>query len=197
MNRPGANVTGVSWFGSALDAKRVEFLHELVPKAAKIGFLVNLSNPSGEFQAREVKAAADTVGKQLEVLGASTEDEIVAAFAMIAQRGVGALQVALDPFLLNRRDQLVALAARHAVPAIYGVRDFVVAGGLASYGNSVVEAYRQAGIYVGQILKGAKPADLPVVQPTKFEMVINLKTARALGLTIPQTLQVAADEVIE
>src|SRR5262249_54083110 len=151
-----------------LEAKRLEFLHELVPKAAKIGFLVNLSNPSGEFQVREVKAAADTVGKQLDVLGASTEDEIVAAFAFIGQRGVGALQVALDPFLLNRRDQLIALAARHAVPAVYGVLDFVVAGGLASYGNSAVEAYRQAGIYVGQILKGTKPADLPVVRPTKF-----------------------------
>ena len=197
MNRPGANVTGVSWFGAELEAKRLEFLHELVPKAAKIGFLVNLSNPSGEFQVREVKAAADTVGKQLDVLGASTEDEIVAAFAFIGQRGVGALQVALDPFLLNRRDQLIALAARHAVPAVYGVLDFVVAGGLASYGNSAVEAYRQAGIYVGQILKGTKPADLPVVRPTKFEMAINLKTARALSLEVPSTLLARADEVIE
>jgi putative tryptophan/tyrosine transport system substrate-binding protein len=197
MNRPGANVTGVSWFGSALEAKRLEFLHELVPQAAKIGFLVNLSNPNGDFQVREVKAAADAVGKQVQALNASTNDEIVAAFAMIAQQRIGALQVAIDPFLLNRRDQLVALAARHAVPAIYALRDYVVAGGLASYGNSLVDGYRQAGVYTSRILQGAKPADLPVIRPTKFELVINLKTAKALRIEVPPTLLALADEVIE
>jgi putative ABC transport system substrate-binding protein len=197
MNRPGANVTGVSWFGAALEAKRLEFLHELVPQAAKIGFLVNLSNPNGEFQAREVKAAADAVGKQVQALNASTNDEIVAAFAMIAQQRIGALQVAIDPFLLNRRDQLVALAARHAVPAIYALRDYVVAGGFASYGNSLVDGYRQAGVYTSRILQGAKPADLPVIRPTKFELVINLKTAKALRIEVPPSLLALADEAIE
>jgi putative tryptophan/tyrosine transport system substrate-binding protein len=197
MNRPGANVTGVSWFGSALEAKRLEFLHELVPQAAKIGFLVNLSNPNGDFQVREVKAAADAVGKQVQALNASTNDEIVAAFAMIAQQRIGALQVAIDPFLLNRRDQLVALAARHAVPAIYALRDYVVAGGHASYGNSLVDGYRQAGVYTSRILQGAKPADLPVIRPTKFELVINLKTAKALRIEVPPSLLALADEVIE
>ncbi len=197
INRPGANVTGVSWFGAALEAKRLEFLYKLVPNVTKIGFLVNLSNPNGEFQAREVTAAAGIVGKQVEVLRASTDNEIATAFATIVQQGVGALQVAIDPFLLNRRDQLVALAARHAVPAIYAVRDFVVIGGLMSYGNSLVDGYRQAGLYTSRILKGAKPADLPVLQPTKFELVINLKTAKALGIDVPAELLAFADEVIE
>jgi len=190
-------VTGVSWFGAALEAKRLEFLYKLVPNVTKIGFLVNLSNPNGEFQAREVTAAAGIVGKQVEVLRASTDNEIVTAFATIVQQGVGALQVAIDPFLLNRRDQLVALAARDALPAIYAVRDFVVIGGLMSYGNSLVDGYRQAGVYTSRILKGAKPADLPVLQPTKFELVINLKTAKALGIDVPAELLAFADEVIE
>jgi ABC-type uncharacterized transport system substrate-binding protein len=197
ISRPGANVTGVSWFGSALDAKRLELLDELVPNITNIGFLVNLSNPSGEFQAREIKAAASVVGKQVQVLGASTDTEIVMAFATIVRQRLGALQVALDPFLLNRKDQLVAQAARHKVPTIYGARDFVVTGGLMSYGNDLVDSYRKAGMYVIRILKGTKPADLPVMQPTKFELVINLGTTKALGLAIPSTLLALADEVIE
>jgi len=197
MNRPGANVTGVSWFGAALEAKRLEVLYELVPNITKIAFLVNLSNPNGEFQAREVKTAAGIVGKQVAVLGASTDNEIDKAFAAVVEQGVGALQVAIDPFLLNRRDQLVALAGRHALPTIYALRDFVAIGGLMSYGNSLVDGYRQAGVYTARILKGAKAADLPVMQPTKFELVINLKTAKTLGLEVPPTLLIRADELIE
>ena len=197
MNRPGANVTGVSWFGSTLEAKRLQLLNELVPDITTIGLLVNLSNPNGEFQAHEAKTAAGAVGKQLEILGASTDSEIATAFATIVRQRIGAIQVAIDPFLLNRKDRLVALSADHAVPAIYALRDYVVAGGLMSYGNSLVDGYRQAAIYSARILKGSKPADLPVMQPTKFELVINLKTARALGLEMPATLVGRADEVIE
>jgi putative tryptophan/tyrosine transport system substrate-binding protein len=197
INRPEANVTGVSLFGATLEAKRLEFLYKLVPDVTKIGFVVNLSNPNGGLQAGEVKAAANSVGKQVEILPASSDEEIAAAFAAVLQHSIGAVQVGIDPFLLNRKHQLVALAARHAVPTIYAVRDFVVAGGLISYGTSLVDAYRQAAVYVGRILKGAKPADLPVLQPTRFELVINLTTAKTLGLAVPPALLVAADEVIE
>jgi putative tryptophan/tyrosine transport system substrate-binding protein len=197
INRPGANVTGVSFFGLALEAKRLEFLSKLVPDVMKIGFVVNLRNPSGALQAREVKAAADVLGKQLEVLPASADDEIAAAFAIVTQHSIGAVQVGIDPFLLNRKHQLIAQAARRAVPTIYPNREFAEAGGLISYGTSLVDAYRQAAGYVSRILKGEKPTDLPVLQPTRFELMINLKTAKALGLTVPQSLLVAADEVIE
>jgi putative tryptophan/tyrosine transport system substrate-binding protein len=197
INRPGANVTGVSFFGSNLEAKRLEVLNELVPKVTMLGVLINLSNPNGEIQARGVAAAAKLMGKQVRVLNGNSDDAITAAFATIVEQRIGALQVAIDPFLLNRRDQLVALAARHAVPTIYALRDYVVSGGLASYGTDLVDGFRQAGVYVGRILRGVKPADLPVMQPTKFELLINGKTAKALGLSIPDKLLALADELIE
>jgi putative tryptophan/tyrosine transport system substrate-binding protein len=197
INRPGANVTGVSLFGANLEAKRLEVLNELVPSVTKLGVLINLSNPNGELQAREVVAAASLMGKRVRVLNGNTDVAIAAAFAAVVEERLGGLHVAIDPFLLNRRDQLVALAARHAVPTIYALRDYVLSGGLASYGTDLVDGFRQAGVYVGRILRGVKPADLPVLQPTKFELLINLKTAKALGLDVPTTLLARADEVIE
>jgi len=198
INRPGGNVTGVSLFTSTLAAKRLALLHELVPTATVIAMLVNPTNPNAEPDTKEVETAARTTGLQLVVLRASNESDLDKVFGTMSQHKVGAVIVGADPlFDNNARDRMVALAAHHALPAIYDWRDVAVAGGLVSYGSNLADGYRLAGIYTGRILKGEKPADLPVLQPTKFELVINLKTAKALGLTVPQTLQVAADEVIE
>jgi putative tryptophan/tyrosine transport system substrate-binding protein len=196
FTRPDGNLTGVSSLDE-LTAKRVELLSDLVPQASVIALLVNSSNPTAERQTIDVQEAARTRGLQLHVLKAATESEIDAAFATLVQLRAGALVVPSDAFLNSRRDQLLALASRHAVPAISDWREFAVAGGLISYGASLTSLYRQVGIYAGKILKGAKPADLPVEQPTRFELVINLKTAKALGLTVPQSLLARADEVIE
>jgi putative ABC transport system substrate-binding protein len=196
FNRPGGNVTGVHLIG-ALETKRLELLHQLVPGAASIGVLVNPKFPDVDRQLRELQEAAGVINRQIHVVRASTESEIDVAFATIAQQGVGALLVASDPFFSSRREQLVALASRYRLPTIYNQREFAENGGLVSYGTDFADGYRQAGIYVGKILKGAKPVDLPVVQPTKFELVINLKTAKALGLEVPPMLLATADEVIE
>ena len=197
MNRPGGNVTGVSRLSLSLGPKRLELLRELVPQATVIAVLVNPTNQVGELQLLEMQEPARSLGLKLIVLRASTERELDTAFATLAQQGVGALLVVNDPFFLSRRELLVALAARHAIPASYSDRADAVAGGLMSYGASLADSFRQAGVYVGRILKGEKPADLPVLQPTKFEFVINLKTAKALGLTVPLIMQMTADEVIE
>ena len=197
LGRPGGNVTGVSIFAHELVAKRMELLHELAPKATLIAILVNPDNPASESYVRQAQEAARSFGQQLHVLRARTDHDIDAAFATIVQLRAGALIDAPDFFFNIRRQQIVELAARHAVPAIYEFREFVTAGGLMSYGPSLSEVYRQAGIYTGKILSGAKPADLPILQPTKVELVINLKTAKALGLTIPQSVLLRADEVIQ
>ena len=197
LSRPEGNVTGVSLFIEELGAKRLELLRELVPKAAPIAVLVNPNHPTSRAEAREVQASAASAGIELHVLNATGEDDLESAFAAIASRGLAGLFVANDPLLVDIRDRLARMAAERAVPAIYFARDFVEAGGLMSYGSSIGDAYHKAGNYAGQILKGAKPADLPVLQPTKFELVINLKAAKALGLTVPLTLQAQADAVIE
>ena len=197
LNRPVGNLTGVSYFLSELGPKRLELLHELVPTAIVIAYLVNPTNPVTETDTKSVQAAAGALGQQIRMLTASSERDLDAAFATLIQQRVDALLVNNDAFFSSRLNQMLALAAYRAVPAIYYLRDFAVAGGLISYGASVVDGYRQVGIYTVQILKGAKPADLPVMQPTKFELVINLKTAKALGLTVPPSLLAIADEVIE
>jgi len=197
LNRPGGNVTGFSLIGAALETKRLELLHELIPQASAIAALINPNYPAAESQLKEVQEHADRLGVRPVMLTASTEREIDAAFATLVQQGAAALLVGNDPFFNSRREQLVALAARHALPAIYNQREFAAAGGLISYGASFTDNYRQVGIYVGKILKGVKPADLPVVQPTKFELVINLGTAQALGIEVPPSILLRADEVIE
>jgi putative ABC transport system substrate-binding protein len=197
LNRPGGNITGVTTFNAVVGSKRVQLLHELVPNAAMMALLVNPNYPSAGSEIRETQAAAHAVGRNLIVLNASTESEIDSAFAKLVQQRVGGLMVTGDPFFVSRRNKLVALAAQHGVPTIYVQREFAVAGGLISYGTNLADAYRQVGIYAGRILKGAKPGDLPVVQPTKFDFVINLKSARSLGLDVPPRLLTLADEVIE
>jgi putative ABC transport system substrate-binding protein len=197
LNRPGGNVTGVMLFTSVLGAKRLQLLQELVPKATVIGMLVNPNFSDTEIQLREMQEAAIALGLKLYVVKASSEREFDTAFASLVQQRVDAVIVGNDPFFNARRDQLVGLAARHGLPVIYDRREYAASGGLMSYGTSFSDAYRQVGIYTGRILKGEKPADLPITQPTRFELVINMKTAKALGLTVPLTLQVAADEVME
>jgi len=198
LSRPGGNVTGVSQLTVELAPKRLELAHELVPTASVIGLLVNPKNfAQTAITTREIQAAAIKLGVQLVVLHASTETEIEDAFTSSTQKGIGALVIAPDPFFITMGEKLGALAVRHPVPAIFEYRGFVTAGGLASYGASLVESYRLAGVYTGRILKGEKPADLPVQQSTKVELIINLKTAKTLGVTVPQTVQSRADEVIE
>jgi putative ABC transport system substrate-binding protein len=198
LARPGGNLTGVSMLLDELTAKRLVLLTELVPRAQVIALLMNPSNrTSAERVIREVEEAARTRGSQLHVLKAGSEGEIDTAFASLVELQTGALVVAADPFLSSRREQIVALASRHAVPSIYAWREFAAAGGLISYGASLTSAFRLVGHYAGKVLKGTKPADLPVQQPTTFELVINLKTAKALGLAVPPTVLAIADEVIE
>jgi putative tryptophan/tyrosine transport system substrate-binding protein len=197
FNRPGGNITVVNPTSGLFIAKRLGLLRELVPTAALIGVLLNPKYPDSATQLDDIDEAARAVGQQIYVVNASTEQDIDAAFASLFQQGIGALISGVDPFFDTRRDKIIALAAHHAVPTIYGQRAYAVAGGLMSYAPSFTEAYRQAGTYVGRILKGEKPADLPVVQPTKYELVINLKTAKALGLKVPVSMQLLADEVIE
>jgi putative ABC transport system substrate-binding protein len=197
LARPGGNLTGVSIMATELVPKRLELICELVPQAGVTALLVNPDNPSTEAMIRDVQEAARGKGVQLHILKAATESEIGTAFASLVQLRAGALLVGNDPFFFSRREALVALASRHAVPAIYEWREFPELGGLISYGPSLTGVYRQLGIYVGKIFKGAKPADLPVEQPTRFELVVNLKTAKELGLTVPPSILARADEVIE
>jgi putative tryptophan/tyrosine transport system substrate-binding protein len=197
LNRPGGNVTGVSYFAGVLGAKRLDLLRQLVPGATTIAMLDSFGTPDTEAERREVQAAALAIGQQLIFLDVSSVGDIETAFATLVERGASALLVGASAFTNSHRERIAALAARHRIPAIHHAREFAAAGGLMSYAPSISDAYRQTGIYTGRILKREKPADLPVLQPTKFELVINRKTANALGLTIPQTLLVAADEIIE
>jgi putative ABC transport system substrate-binding protein len=197
LNQPGGNVTGVTFLQNLLPAKQVEVLHEMVPAATVIGFLVNPTNPNAESDTKEVTAAAVALRQRLLVLNATSEPELEAAFTALVQEGAGGLLTAADPFFTGRRDRIVALSKQHSVPTFHDNRVFALAGALLSYGPQFTEGYRQIGLYVGRILKGAKPSELPVHQPAKFELVVNLKTAKALGLTVPPTLLARADEVIE
>ncbi len=197
FNRPGGNLTGVSFLINALVAKQFEVLHETVPKTALIGYLENPTYANVEADARNVLAAAELVGQKLLVVQAHTDSELEAAFVTLIQQRAGALVVGADPFFTNRRDRLVELAARQKLPAIYPLSEFVVAGGLMSYGTSITDALRLVGLYAGRIFRGEKPADLPVQQSTKVELIVNLKTAKALGLTVPPQIVARADEVIE
>jgi putative tryptophan/tyrosine transport system substrate-binding protein len=197
LNRPGGNATRVSLLTVAMEAKRLQLLHELMPNAAVVAIIVNPNNPQADEQLQELQAAARTLGVQVEAFKAGTPSEIDAAFAKLVERRASALHIAADAFFNTRREQFVVLSARHALPAIFHFREFAAAGGLMSYGPSLTDAYRQEGIYVGRILKGEKPAEMPVQQAVKIELVINMQTARALGLTVPLPLLGRADEVIE
>jgi putative tryptophan/tyrosine transport system substrate-binding protein len=197
LNRPGGNATGVSLLTVAMEAKRLQLLHELMPNAAVVAIIVNSNNPQADEQLQELQAAARTLGVQVEAFKAGSPSEIDAAFAKLVERRASALHIAADAFFNTRRQQFVVLSARHALPAIFHFREFAAAGGLMSYGPSLTDAYRQEGIYAGRILKGEKPAEMPVQQAVKIELVINMQTARALGLTVPLPLLGRADEVIE
>jgi putative ABC transport system substrate-binding protein len=197
LNRPGGNVTGATFLSIELGAKRLELLRDFAPKITSIGLLVNPNNPNAAVQTKEMQAATTALGLHLQVLSAGSQSDFDNTFAALVQKRPDALVVSADPFFFSHRDQLVALAMRHSMPAVYYAREFVAAGGLISYASSFGDSFRQAATYVGRILKGEKPADLPVLQPTKFELVINLKTAKALGLDVPPTLLARADEVIE
>jgi ABC-type uncharacterized transport system substrate-binding protein len=197
LNRPGGNVTGITVITVSMALKRLELARELVPSATVIAFLVNPANPTAAPLVREMEDAGRTLGRQVLVLKANTENDLFAVFSTLVKERAGALVVTADPLFLNRRDLLIALTMRHAVPAIYAYRDFATSGGLLSYGPSITDAHRQLGIYTGRILKGANPADLPVLQPAKFELVLNLKTARVIGLDLPASVLARADEVIE
>jgi ABC-type uncharacterized transport system substrate-binding protein len=197
LNRPGGNLTGVTWLAVSVGTKRLELLRQVVPKATTIAMLVQPNMPEAEPERKDVQAAAQAIGLKLITLNVSSDRDIETAFATLVQGGAGALLVGAGAYLNSKRESLIALAARHAIPAMYQVREAVVAGGLMSYGPSQSNAYHQAGIYAGRILKGEKPADLPVLQSTKFEFALNLKTAKALGLDVPMIIQMTADEVIE
>jgi ABC-type uncharacterized transport system substrate-binding protein len=197
LSKPGGNITGISHFNVSLAGKRLENLRELTKAAGSFCYLINPANPSAEVERGEALKGAAALGMRVEILKASTEAEIEAAFAAMVAMKAGGVIVASEPFFDSRRDMIVALAARHAIPASYGWREYVIAGGLVSYGTSLPNSYREAGKYVGRILKGEKPADLPVLQPTKFELVINLKAAKALGITVSPALLASADEVVE
>ena len=197
LNRPGGNATGINLLITEMETKRIELLRELVPAAAKFAALINPKNADAQVQLNDVQSAAHILGQQIEIIDASDELDLDKAFARLTQDKIGGFVLVADPFFVNRRDQIISFAKEHRIPAVYFVREFADSGGLASYGTSLVDAYRQVGIYAGKILNGAKPTELPVVQPTKFELVINLKTAKALGLTIPPSLLATADEVIE
>jgi ABC-type uncharacterized transport system substrate-binding protein len=197
LNRPGGNVTGVIWFSAEIGPKRLALLHDLVPDAKTVALLVNPNNAEAARQPAELQEAARGLGLQIVVLKATTPSEIDTAFATMVQNRIGALVLASDSFFVNRREQIIALAGRHAIPASYASRGWVDAGGLMSYGNDFVNAYRRAGLYTARILKGEKPSELPVDQATRFELIINLRTAKALGLAVPPTLLALADEVIE
>ena len=197
LNRPGGSATGVSMFLSEMEAKRLALLHELVPTATMIGVIVTPSSPSIDTQLREINSAARALGRQIQIVNATNERELDAAFVSLAQSKVGALLIASNAYFTSRRDQIVALAAQRAIPAIYDQREFPMAGGLVSYGTNLSDSYRLMGVYTGKILKGEKPTDLPVQQSTKFELVISLKAAKAIGLDVPPTLLARADEVIE
>ena len=197
LNRPSGNLTGMFFLATAVESKRLGLLHELVPKATTIAVLSNAKSSDSAAQLKDIQEAARVVGQQIAILNASSEAEIDESFATIVRQQIGALLVAADPFFSNRLAYILALTVRHAVPAIYALREFAAAGGLMSYGASLSEAFRQVGIYTGKILSGEKPGDLPIMQPTKFDLAINLRTAKALGLAVPNTLLVLADEVIE
>jgi putative ABC transport system substrate-binding protein len=197
LNRPGGNVTGMSLLTAELIGKMAQLLKETVPAATAIAYLVNPSSPSAELYAKEAPTMASALGIPIRVLNASTEQELDEAFASLRKAEADALVVPAEPFFDSQRERIVALAARHAMPMVTSLREYVVAGGLMSYGASLPDSYRRAAIYVGRILKGERPADLPVMQPTKFDLVLNLKTAKALGLTVPDRLLALADEVIE
>jgi putative ABC transport system substrate-binding protein len=197
LNRPGGNLTGVNLLSAELQTKQLDLLHELAPKTRTIALLVNPASPYTELQIKDAQNAAHARGHQLQVLRASSDGELETAFVMLVQQRAEALLIAFNPFFTSHRDQIVQLAARSGIPGVYPAREFATAGGLMSYGGSVTDAYRQGAVYTGKILKGAKPEELPVTQPTKFDLVINLKTAKALGLTIPPMLLARADEVIE
>jgi putative tryptophan/tyrosine transport system substrate-binding protein len=197
LNRPGGNITGISGINGTLETKRLGLLHELVQRAMTLGLLLNPNFPAAARQLKDMQEAARSIGVQLQIFNARTDPEIDAAFETVAQRRIRGLVVAADTLFVTHRDRLVALAARHAVPAIYSLREFAALGGLMSYGIDLQDLYRNVGLYAGRILKGTRPADLPIMQPTKFEMVINMKTARKLDLAVPATLLAQADEVIE